>query len=301
MIGIYKITSPSGKHYIGQSVDIGRRWKHYENLCERHGQPVLFNSFKKYGVKSHTFEILEILDIKLNNDEIIEWLNSKELYYSLQFNSLSPNGLNLRIGNGRGHLSKEANEKNRMSHLGAKNHMYGKKTSEEIKRKIQSKLQGEGCYWYGKQLSEETKNKISKFRKNRKATKKTRLKISKANKGSGNGMFGRHHTEETKKALSEMFSGRKTPESVKQKISDKLKGRKITALERSHRIGGQRVSLRNPVDQFSLDGKFIKTHQGIEIAAKEVGCGRVNISHTCTGRQKTAFGFIWKYHNKQTI
>ena len=29
MIGIYKITSPSGKVYIGQSIDIERRWKKY--------------------------------------------------------------------------------------------------------------------------------------------------------------------------------------------------------------------------------------------------------------------------------
>ena len=30
MIGIYKIVSPSGKVYIGQSTNIERRWKEYK-------------------------------------------------------------------------------------------------------------------------------------------------------------------------------------------------------------------------------------------------------------------------------
>ncbi len=32
MIGIYKITNPEGKIYIGQSIDIDRRFKEYKRL-----------------------------------------------------------------------------------------------------------------------------------------------------------------------------------------------------------------------------------------------------------------------------
>ena len=32
VVGIYKITSPSGKIYIGQSIDIQKRFKHYKQL-----------------------------------------------------------------------------------------------------------------------------------------------------------------------------------------------------------------------------------------------------------------------------
>jgi hypothetical protein len=32
IVGIYKITSPSGKVYIGQSINIERRIKEYKNL-----------------------------------------------------------------------------------------------------------------------------------------------------------------------------------------------------------------------------------------------------------------------------
>lgn len=57
MTGIYKITSQSKKIYIGQSVDIEKRFKRYKNLhCKK--QIRLYNSFLKYGVDKHKFEIL---------------------------------------------------------------------------------------------------------------------------------------------------------------------------------------------------------------------------------------------------
>ena len=57
IIGIYKITSPTNRVYIGQSVDIEDRWKDYKCLdCK--SQTALYNSFMKYGVDNHTFEII---------------------------------------------------------------------------------------------------------------------------------------------------------------------------------------------------------------------------------------------------
>ena len=52
MIGIYKITSPSDRIYIGQSIDINKRFRKYYNLkCKQ--QPKLYNSLCKYGVDAH--------------------------------------------------------------------------------------------------------------------------------------------------------------------------------------------------------------------------------------------------------
>ena len=48
VIGIYKITSPSNRIYIGQTVDFIKRKSHYRNLKRNH-QIRLFNSIKKYG------------------------------------------------------------------------------------------------------------------------------------------------------------------------------------------------------------------------------------------------------------
>ena len=86
MIGIYKITSPSGKIYIGQSIDIKKRWKRYANLSGVEGQRRLYRSLKKYGFDNHNFEILIECDF--------EQLNELERYYQDIYNVLGENGLN---------------------------------------------------------------------------------------------------------------------------------------------------------------------------------------------------------------
>jgi len=59
MIGIYKITSPTNKIYIGQSTNITDRWKRYYKLNHCRNQIKLYNSLKKHGFKNHIFEIIE--------------------------------------------------------------------------------------------------------------------------------------------------------------------------------------------------------------------------------------------------
>lgn len=83
--GIYKIISPNGKIYIGQSIDIIRRWATYKKYrCS--SQPKLYNSFKKYGVENHNFEIIK----ECSKED----LNDLENHYIEFFNSYSIMGLN---------------------------------------------------------------------------------------------------------------------------------------------------------------------------------------------------------------
>jgi group I intron endonuclease len=56
--GIYKITSPSCKVYIGQSINIKKRWNHHKGNYNKE-QPKLHRSFNKYGTENHIFEIIE--------------------------------------------------------------------------------------------------------------------------------------------------------------------------------------------------------------------------------------------------
>ncbi len=56
--GIYMITNPKGLKYVGQSVDIDKRFADYKSLrLER--QSKLHTSLKKYGADAHKFEVLE--------------------------------------------------------------------------------------------------------------------------------------------------------------------------------------------------------------------------------------------------
>ena len=76
--GIYQITNPKGFSYIGQSRNIGNRWKSYINLnCKK--QPRLYNSLKKYGVKNHIFKILEKCDLEFLNEKEVYWDNLNNL------------------------------------------------------------------------------------------------------------------------------------------------------------------------------------------------------------------------------
>lgn len=83
--GIYKITSPSGKIYIGSSKNINKRWKDYlKSRCEK--QHKLLNSFNKYTPEAHIFEILEECEFEL--------LFERERHWQEFYDVLGKNGLN---------------------------------------------------------------------------------------------------------------------------------------------------------------------------------------------------------------
>lgn len=90
MIGIYKITSPSNRIYIGQSIDIDKRFNQYKSISQTRGQKRLHYSLKKYGVENHLFEIIELCDVIL--------LNERERYWQDFYNVLK-DGLNCLLTN----------------------------------------------------------------------------------------------------------------------------------------------------------------------------------------------------------
>jgi hypothetical protein len=138
IIGIYKITSPLNKIYIGQSIHIYLTWYRRYFLMHCKQQCKLYNSFQKYGVENHKFEIIE--------ECTLEQLNEREIYWGLKYDVLGEKGLNLRIGNGRGKSSEETKLKISTSNKGkpkpdgfgervTKHIMKGKKQSPETIRK----------------------------------------------------------------------------------------------------------------------------------------------------------------------
>ena len=163
MIGIYKIISPLGKIYIGQSIDIDYRFNSYKKLkCK--AQLRIYNSFIKYGVYNHIFEVIEECNIDL--------LNERERYWQDYYNVLSKNGLNCNLvstNNLPKILSKETK-------LKIANSLTGFKHTQESKNKISKGL-------IGRPVSQETRNKISESNKNKEVSIEKRQKISNALKG----------------------------------------------------------------------------------------------------------------------
>ena len=74
--GIYKITNTlDGHFYIGQSRNLERRWYLHKNNATKvkvH-YTVLEKAFKKYGIDSFEFEVIEYCPV--------ERLNEREIYY----------------------------------------------------------------------------------------------------------------------------------------------------------------------------------------------------------------------------
>lgn len=75
IIGIYKITSPTGKIYIGQSTNIRKRYYKYKANKES-SQPKIYNSINKHGWENHLFEIIEECSIELLDD--LEYFYKKQ-------------------------------------------------------------------------------------------------------------------------------------------------------------------------------------------------------------------------------
>lgn len=161
MIGIYKITSPSGKIYVGQSVNIIYRFNTYKRLhCK--SQTKLYNSILKHGFDKHKFEII-------CECEISE-LNDKERYYQELYSCIGKNGLNCNVTKSqdkKGYLSEETKDKVRQSLKGKKRcPSIGIKTGNSLRgRKIPEetliKLRGKTPWNKGIKSSDETRKKIS--------------------------------------------------------------------------------------------------------------------------------------------
>lgn len=197
MIGvIYKYTSPSGKIYIGQTIDEHRRRNEFLNIKNRYGGYKINNARLKYGPENFKYEILECINIE-NYDDLILELNNKEQYYISFYNSIKYGYNNTFYGNLSVGLLEDSKQRMINSLL------------EYYKTNVGT--------FTGKQHTDETKNKISKIRKEYYKTHQSPFK-------------GKHHTENTKLIFSVKkkeyhknhpgtFTGKHHSIETKQKIS----------------------------------------------------------------------------------
>ena len=189
MVGIYKITSPTGKIYIGQSWDIERRFVEYGRLgCKR--QIKLYNSFIKHGREAHTFEIIHELQETITQEELNYW----ETFYWQKCKDGGLELLNVKEPGSNGKHSEESKRKMSEALKGKPRTSH----SEESRRKISEALKG-------KTLTEEHKRKISEANGN--ISEETKRKLSEAGKGNKNSS-GHKHSGESKRKMSEAKKGK---------------------------------------------------------------------------------------------
>ena len=187
--GIYSIKEIStGKIYIGQSVDIKRRWSKH-----RKTRPT---TLYEYNIEQLCCRGI---------------LNMLEIYFIKKLNTLEPNGLNIQAGGQTWSMVYTEEMRKRLSEA-----FTGRVFSDEHKEKI-------GAAHKGRVFSEETRRKMSESAKKRRASKETREKMS----AQRLGRKGKPRSEEVKNKISEKLMGHKQSEDTRRKKSEAHKGKII--------------------------------------------------------------------------
>ena len=162
--GIYCIENLiNHKKYIGQSIDIYKRWRTHKSELNQHKHvnDYLQRAWDKYGSDCFKFYVLETCDL-LQLDEL-------EVKFIQKFDTTnSHKGYNLNMGgNGNQSPSEYVRQKMRDNHAdvsGDKNPNYGKHMSDDTKNKmIANRHTPKGTEHpnYGKTFSDEVKAKMS--------------------------------------------------------------------------------------------------------------------------------------------
>lgn len=240
-IGIYKITNPNGKIYIGQSINIEKRISDYKKFKNCKNQILLYRSLIKYNPKNHIFEIIKECDIN--------FLNDNERYFQEFYNVLDHSkGLNCRL------------------------------TSSDDRKGY---------------LSYDMKSKISLSNKGKpKHSERNKINLSLKQQGNSN-MLGKTHSKETKQKMSKSQLGKIRTEETKQKMSESAKG-KIKTIEWRQNISKSHPTKKSVI-QYDLQGNKINEFISINEAARQTGYRVADISACCNNKQKTSFGFIWRF------
>ena len=123
----------------------------------------------------------------------------------------------------------------------------------------------------------------------------------------GNLTFGYHHTKISKSKMSEakkgIYNGHNNPMYGKKGILAPMYGKHLTE-EHKRKISEAKKGKANQytktlykkIDQYSLDGTFIKTWESISIIEKKLNIKGTHISRVCRGKRKTTGGYVFKYH-----
>ena len=188
MMGIYYIKNNlNGKLYIGQSIEINKRFNTHKHKLRNniHPNAHLQSSFNKYGEDNFEFGLLKATKEK--------YLNRLERLYIKKHNTANPKyGYNKALGgnsNSGWEVPQEIRDKMSKSHKGKKPYEMTDETRQRISNSLKGnipwnkgkscpQIQGENHPMYGKQHSLETKKRISESKKGQTLSEETKELLS---------------------------------------------------------------------------------------------------------------------------
>ena len=294
MIGIYKIENLiNGKIYIGQSINIERRWSYHRSSCvyndiskQCYNYP-LYRSFRKYGIENFDFSIIELCEKEQLDEKEKCWINFYKSYI---------NGYNLTLG-GQG-TRKELPKIYQYDLEG--NFLREFKDINEVEECLNIKainiyrvLSGRdktafNYRWSYDKVERLDENNVSfcpviAFTLEGKRVKKFNT-IKQACKETGDSW------NSIKKSCDTKIYGSKNYQWRYWKEDPDLQ-----------EIPSCQWKLKKAIDQYDLKGNFIATYESIRDAAKKLNLDSGNITSCCKHKQKSCGNFLWCYHNEEII
>lgn len=256
MSGIYKLTAPNGKCYIGQSIELKRRMSRYRaKACKQ--QRHLYNALKKHGWKNFTVEFLWRTKHPERYSNLNVLLDILEIAYIKHFDSIAK-GYNLQSGGSNGRQSEETKQLLREANL-------GKTQSKETKLKISLS--------HRKPIDQYTLE--GEFVKRWGSTAEATMKIS----GTTSGTISTAIGDGDRARTSGGFQWRRA------------EGKPLSSIPGiKHSIKSKR-----PVVQYSLAGDRLKTWGSVAEAAKALELKRNSIDRVCQKERKSTGGFQWRF------
>lgn len=101
IVGIYTITSPSSKIYVGQSWNITTRWRAHRMKDQKYKNTPLQLSIKKYGLPAHKFQIA--YELPKDVQQVV--MDTYEQFFMDQYREAGVKLLNIKEGGSNGKMA----------------------------------------------------------------------------------------------------------------------------------------------------------------------------------------------------
>ena len=203
---IYKLTSPTGKVYIGKAVDPQKRWSAHQTESKRSRyQTHLYRAIRLYGWDNFQKEIIDTAETK-------EEANQKEIYWISFYHSFEDHE---KGGDGGKTLPRPWNYGKKLEPLSEGHKEKVSKALKERYSKMPHPAKGQIAWNKGQPSSEETKQKLRKAMSGREQSIETRGKRSKSMMGKNTYRRSKEHRQKIKDTLA----GKPVSEETKIKMS----------------------------------------------------------------------------------
>lgn len=156
---IYMLTSPSGKSYVGQTLNYQRRLREHKSSKKHNKCKAIFYAIEKYGWDSFK-------KVVLHEGLTKEKANELEISVISEMNTVVPNGYNISLGGAGSSYEKSVETRKKISQA-----QIGRKQSEETKIRL-------SIAHTGKKLSADHVEKIRNANKGRKYSEEFSRKMS---------------------------------------------------------------------------------------------------------------------------